>query len=129
MADSDGRTKARLAVHAEMADRGWNPGRLAAESGADPGTIGDFLNGARWPKLPTQGKIERALGWPAGTLSAIVAGMDPPPVGGVAEDPEDGEDTLLYRRPDGLSDEEWERVKNESRGFIEWQIQRAAQER
>lgn len=129
MVDAQGRTRARLAVHAELAHRGWTTSRLAGESGADPGTIGDFLNGTRWIKLPTQGKIERALGWPAGTISALVEGASAPPVGGLDQDPAGDENTLLYRRPEGLTDEEWEQIKRESRGFIEWQIQRAAQER
>jgi hypothetical protein len=50
---------------------GWNIGRLADATKADPGTIGDFLNGERWPKLGTQGRIEEALGWPAGIIRQI----------------------------------------------------------
>jgi transcriptional regulator with XRE-family HTH domain len=55
---------------------------------------------------------------------------DDPSVGAAVQDAEDEEDKLLlYRRPEGLSDQEWERIKQESRGFIEWQIERAAHER
>ncbi|GAB2762744.1 hypothetical protein GCM10027273_45080 [Nocardioides pakistanensis] len=130
MEQPDGRTRARLAVHAEMAHRRWNNTQLARAAGTDIATVSDFLSGARWPKSPTRGKIESALSWPPGTISAIEAGMPPPTVGGASEDePEEDDDTLLYRRPEGLTDEEWEQVKRESRGFIEWQIQRAAQER
>lgn len=111
----------------------WNNAQLVTATGADPGTIGDFLNGKRWPKIGTQGKIERAIGWPPGTLRDIAGGGDDPDpaltVGGVTEDPESAEDELLYRRPDGLSDAEWDRVKRESREYIEWQIERASRER
>lgn len=50
-------------------------------------------------------------------------------VGDATQDATREEEALLYRRPDGLSDEEWERVKRESREFIEWQIEKASRER
>jgi hypothetical protein len=134
MAQTEAQRRASDAVAAWLARHHRNPAWLVAATKADPGTIGDFLNGTRWPKLGTQGRIEDAVGWPAGSIRQIGNGGDVPEfgtetVGPVDEDPEFEEDTLLYRRPPGLSDEEWERVKQESRGFIEWQIQRAAQER
>jgi hypothetical protein len=120
-------------VAAWLAKNHKNPAWLVDETKADPGTIGDFLNGSRWPKLGTQGRIEEALGWPAGTIRQIGNGAEVPEsllttsVGGDTHSPEDSE--LLYRRPDGLTDAEWERVKEESRGFIEWQIEKASRER
>jgi hypothetical protein len=129
MPDNDGRTRARLAVSAELARREWSPARLATEAGADPGTIGDFLNGRRWIKLPTQGKIERALEWDAGTLSSIEAGIDPRET--VAPADEDDEDLfeLKMRRPAGMPLEEWKRRTEEYREEFEWKISRAARER
>ena len=116
-----------------MAYLQWNNAQLVTATGADPGTIGDFLNGKRWPKIGTQGKIEQAIGWVPGTLRAISAGgAEPDPdfdVGTQGEDHEEVEDTLRFRRPDGVSDQEWERIREEARGFIEWQIERAARER
>lgn len=38
-------------------------------------------------------------------------------------------DSLLYRRPDGVSDAEWERIRDQSRDYIEWLIEKAARER
>lgn len=128
MVQTSGQRRAADAVAAWMAGREWNNTQLVAATGVDAGTIGDFLNGKRWPKTGTQGKIEKALSWPPGTLRAIAGGAEPPAVGGDTQDAET-EDELLYRRPEGLSDEEWERVKDESRGFIEWQIEKAARER
>ena len=133
MAQTKNQQRAARAVAARMAHLEWNNAQLVAATGADPGTIGDFLNEKRWPKIGTQGKIERAVGWPPGTLRDIAAGAPAPEpdavVGGASEDHDDEEDTLRFRRPDGISDQEWERVKAEARGFIEWQINRASQER
>lgn len=124
------RSAVRVAVQAELGHRGWNIAQLREATGIDSGTLSDFLNGVRWPRIKTLGTIEKALGWPAGSVASMLAGGPPPTVGGASEDePDEDEDTLLYRRPEGLTDEEWEQVKRESRGFIEWQIQRAAQER
>lgn len=132
MAQTKNQQRAARAVAARMAHLEWNNAQLVAATGADPGTIGDFLNEKRWPKIGTQGKIERALGWVPGTLQAIAAGADEPDpdfdVGTQAQDASDELD-LRYRRPDGVSDQEWERIREEARGFIEWQIDRAAKER
>lgn len=46
-------------------------------------------------------------------------------VGGPSEDA----DTLLYRRPPGLSDSEWERLRSTTRDYIEWQLEQASKER
>lgn len=131
MPNNDGRTRARLAVSAEMAHRGWAAARLASESGADPGTIGDFLAGKRWIKLPTQGKIERALDWAPGTIATIEAGGEPPAigdsVGGDADDP--GIGTIKARKPANMSDEDFKRLLDEYSEEIEWKLNRAARER
>lgn len=119
----------RIAVKAEMSHRGWNIKQLGDASGLDKSTVGDFLDGSRWPRIKTLGALERALDWPAGTITAMLEGAGAPRVGGPSEDARQELDELLYRRPEGLTDEAWERVKEESRGFIEWQIERAARER
>lgn len=125
----EGRTRARLAIQAEMSHRRWTNTELSKRAGVDINTIGDFLSGARWPKSPTQGRLEAALEWPPGTISAIAAGMEVPPVGGGAQDREAEEATLRFRRPDGISDEKWEQLKAEAEGIIEWTIDRASRER
>ena len=130
MPNNEGRTRARLAVAAELAHREWSPSRLARESGADPGTIGDFLGGKRWIKLPTQGKVERALGWRAGTLAAIEAGQEPPQIGdSLGGDTEDsGIATIKARKPANMSDEDFKRLLNEYEEEIEWKLNRASRE-
>lgn len=74
---SSAQKRASDRVAAWLAHNEKNQAWLVDETGADPGTIGDFLGGARWPKLGTQGKIERALGWSAGTIRQIGNGADP----------------------------------------------------
>lgn len=86
--------------------------------------------------------ISEALGWPAGSWRKILDNpdasappqqlsllpameMDEATVGG---NPEDA-DSLLYRRPDGMSDADWGRLKNETREYLEWLIERTARER
>ena len=77
MAQTTNQRRAADAVAARMAHLEWNNTQLVASTGSDPGTIGDFLNGKRWPKIGTQGKIERALGWAPGTLRTYCATAGP----------------------------------------------------
>ena len=133
MAQNRNQQRAAQAVAAWMAHQEWNNTQLVAETGADPGTIGDFLNGKRWPKIGTQGKIEKALGWAPGTLRAISTGGPTPDlgvhVGGRVHDGDQGDDALRFRRPSGLSDEQWAEIKDKVRGIIEWQIELTTRER
>lgn len=82
--DSD---RARAAVLERMADLGIDKTALAKEADIDYGTAGDFLNGKRWPRLPTLAKIDKALGWEPGTLASVASGSEAPPnVGGGMHD-------------------------------------------
>lgn len=82
MPQKPGQQKATDAVAAELADRGWSHVDLSLatvadgsdESAVDLGTIGDFLSYKRWPKIGTQGRFERALGWAPGTIRLIAVG-------------------------------------------------------
>jgi hypothetical protein len=128
MAQTTNQQRAAHAVAAWMAHLEWNNTQLVAATGADPGTIGDFLNGKRWPKIGTQGKIERALGWTPGTLRLIASGgPEPEPtvaVGGRRHDQDQYDDSLRFRRPEGLTDQQWSRVRDSVEEFVEWQINR-----
>lgn len=133
MAPTSNQRRAADAVAARMAHLEWNNTQLVAATGADPGTIGDFLNGKRWPKLGTQGKIERAIGWPPGTLRAIAAGSPAPraddgaptsaqTVGG-------GEaDVVRFRRPEGLTDLQWARIRESAERYLAFEIHEARRE-
>lgn len=78
--------RARSAVKARMAQEGIDKTDLARRAHIDPGTAGDFLNGSRWPRLPTLAKLDQALGWEPGTLAAIAEGAEEPNVTGMAHD-------------------------------------------
>ncbi|QZN86941.1 helix-turn-helix transcriptional regulator [Cellulomonas sp. C5510] len=78
------------AINAELARLGMTPGQLAREIGIDPGTLTDLLLGARKPKSPTQGKIERYFQWPAGTIAEVLAGRGTLPDVSATSDTPDG---------------------------------------
>lgn len=78
MTSDDRRAAVRVAVNAEISRRGWTVKKFAEEAGADPGTVGDFLGGTRWPRYKTLGLFEEALGWPRGSIPAMLEGADPP---------------------------------------------------
>lgn len=133
MAQTNNQRRAADAVAARMAHLEWNNTQLVAATGADPGTIGDFLNGKRWPKLGTQGKIERALDWPAGTLRTIAAGGPAPePAVGVGAGRNNGDqqdDMLRFRRPPGMTDQQWEAVRERTESYIAWQVSEVSHNR
>lgn len=79
--------RASQAVAAWLAANEKNPAWLVHQTKADAGTIGDFLNGKRWPKVGTQGKVEKALGWPAGAIRQIGLGEEPASVGAIVHTP------------------------------------------
>lgn len=132
MAQTTNQQRAAHAVAAWMAHLEWNNTQLVAATGADPGTIGDFLNGKRWPKIGTQGKIERALAWTPGTLRLIASGGPVPEpasaVGGRRHDQDQNDDSLRFRRPEGITDQQWSRVRDNVEDFLEWQIERVARQ-
>jgi hypothetical protein len=78
MPQNPNQRRASDAVAAWLAANYKNNAWLAEAAHADAGTIGDFLNGQRWPKVGTQGRIEDALGWPHGTIRQIGNGADVP---------------------------------------------------
>lgn len=119
MPQNEGQRIAAQAVAAELARREWNITDLVQLTSADPGTIGDFLNGSRWPKLGTQGKVEKALGWEAGTIRSISLGGPIPqpeqptpatPVGA-------GVDPEVLAELQELSPDEVQRVRDFVRGI------------
>lgn len=100
----------------------------------DASTVTQWLRGRR-PSFQLAVAAAEAFRVPAvGALSAagyeVEARRDveEASVGGRAEDAE-LEDDLLYRRPEGLTDQEWEQIKKDARGYLEWQIDKAARER
>lgn len=126
---TEGRVVARLAVRVRMAEEGWDATDVAARGGLDVGTVRDFLNGDRWPRSSSQGKIEKGLDWPAGSIAIIEAGGDPPTVSADGQTPAHEDDDLLYQRPEGLSDDEWEHIRRQGRAYLDGLIDGASRER
>lgn len=126
MAQTQHQRRAANAVAARMAHLEWNNAQLVAIADVDPGTIGDFLNHKRWPKIGTQGKIEKALGWTLGTLRAIAAGDPAPdPVNPDGAGPAEDGDVFRFRRPPGVSDDQWDRIRERTENYHAWQVDRA----
>ena len=126
---TEGQRRASLAVEHLMASRNWSNAWLIDRTGLDKGTVGPFLAGDQWPRRGTLAKIEAALGWSVGTISGIADGrVDPPPIETVSADDHD-DDSLLFRRPDGLSDQEWVELRERMRGGWEWELRQADRER
>lgn len=73
--------KAREAVRAALRERSIEPARLAREAKLDPGTVNDFLNGQRWPRSTSLGKIETYFDWAPGYLDRVARGIEEPNVG------------------------------------------------
>lgn len=69
-------------VGQHVADRrnalAMNQADLVREARVDPRTVRSLERGDRWPLDSSRVKIERALGWPAGTLDSLLAGGEPP---------------------------------------------------
>ena len=84
-----------------LAERQVGNAWLAVQSNVDPDTIGAFLNGQRWPKIGTQGKIERALGWPFGSIRQIGNGALPDDVGALLHPADDLESPPALEELDG----------------------------
>lgn len=75
-------------------------------------------------------KIDAVTGWAPGTALRILRGesLDGPTPENVGSSPDD-EDSLLFRRPAGLSDQEWRSMQERMRGGWEWELRRADRER
>lgn len=71
------RVRAGLAVAARMAERGLDQSSLARRAKLDRKTVGALLSGQRWPRMPTRARIERALGWPLGTIERRAGDREP----------------------------------------------------
>jgi transcriptional regulator with XRE-family HTH domain len=67
----DGEQRARAAVQQTMGTRGFSNASLAREAGIDQGTVGEFLNGRRWPRADKLAAIEKALGLEVGAITRI----------------------------------------------------------
>lgn len=70
---------ARLLDHRRL-ELGMRWDEVAAAAGIKPPTLRAIRNGTNRPSALTQRGLERALSWPTGTIDAILAGQDAPPM-------------------------------------------------
>jgi transcriptional regulator with XRE-family HTH domain len=59
-----------------MTAMGYSAAALSREAGVDPGTVGDFIGGKRFPRREKLAAIERALMLNPGTLGRIAESDD-----------------------------------------------------
>lgn len=125
----DGRQ--RLAqVFGDWVDRhGYTQGEVAAMGGPSTTTQTKVRTTDGPISRQTQRQLDQLMGWPAGTSAGILRGELPPGAaeGSVSASP-DTDDSLLFVRPPGVTDQEWIRIKDEAQGYIEWQIEKARRE-
>lgn len=62
---------ARAAVRAAMHTQSIEVAQLARATKLDPGTITDFLNGTRWPRVASLAKLDNYFGWTPGYLATL----------------------------------------------------------
>lgn len=96
------REEARGRVRAALGERGWTAAELSREARVDMGTVGDFLNGNRWPQVSTQRKIDLALGWIPGTINSIARGEPAPTTAETVGDEDQDAGVLLSLPPEAL---------------------------
>jgi len=92
-----------------VVDASWTRGSFADKAKLDPGTLGDFLDGRRWPQGGNRTKIERALGWPLGKIMDLAEAEEsaPPPMAAAASPVGLGLDDAA----EGLAVEQVERIR------------------
>lgn len=149
---TNGRRKLAELFGAWMDHHGYTQTDVAAMGGPSTTTQSKVRNSDDSISRQTQRQLDAVMGWPPGTAAGVLQGRhvegvftptepDTPiplpaageqtPPGLVSPQPvgQDEEDTLLFARPDGLSDAEWEKVRNEAGALIQWLAEKAARER
>lgn len=107
----------------------WGPrAALARKVGVDPSTV-QVLEGRRQGPLADSmiNRITVAIGWAPGEWEAVARGETVRPV------TQGGDqvvtDELRFRRPEGISDEEWARIRATGQGYLDALIEQASRER
>lgn len=110
--ENDRQAAVVAAIGQALARKQWNSTDLARNADLSVDTVGDLLNGRRWPRAATLAKVEAALGWEPGVISASLAGSTQIWVA-VGGDAQDAEEVLLHLPAaafDGLPEVEREEV-------------------
>jgi len=128
---------------------GLSQEELADYGGPKKSTVGKIENARETSYSPrTQQQLEKALGWDRGSIRLLLTAgteYDDDQLESVAVDyvedelpdltrsnsvgvSEEDEETLLYRRPAGITDEKWRQLKARTRNLVEWEIEQALKE-
>lgn len=83
--EQNGRLRAAEVYSRAVDELGLTPTEVARRGDIpDPDTVRDFMDGARWPQATTRAKLEKAIGWEAGSINALTRGE--PPISAAAGD-------------------------------------------
>ena len=145
----EGRRKLAELFGAWMDRNGYTQTDVAAMGGPSTTTQSKVRNSDDSISRQTLKQLEAVMGWTPGPAAGVLQGRyvegvltptEPDPVPHpsrpkVTSPPleivgptGDNEDSLIFARPDGLSDETWERITKEARGAISWLMEKAARE-
>lgn len=135
LSDLTSEQRDRLTKAFADARRIWGPrAKLAAQVGMDVSTL-QVLEGRRQAPLSEDAitRLTVAIGWDRDTWRAVADGAEPPSTGTVGRVPQGvdqvEETTLRFRRPEGMSDEEWAQKRAQLQGYWDALLDEAAQER
>ncbi len=129
MSTKAGEDAARRMVLAFMSERELDNAAMAKLAKIDVNTLGDFLAGKRWPRTSTLGKLDKALGLTPGTLAAVGEELMPASAPETVSAAPDAGSALIFRRPDAMTDRQWNEFLAENLEYLEWQAERASRER
>lgn len=121
-------------VRARRAHKDWTQLDVYNQGGPSNSTL-TAVEDARppGPSRSTLRKLDVGLQWESGSARRVLEGGEPTPLeatpAGVGSDPVGGDDdddgSLNYRRPEGLTDEQWRQLRARTRNMIEWEIEQA----
>lgn len=113
---------------------GWTQTEVVMMGGPSTSTQTKVRQGHGPYRSATLRQIDKVMGWHPGTAQKVVRGTPPPPgsleksAENVVADSDTG-DSLLFRRPDGISDQEWSVVRARMGTGWEWELRQAHLER
>ena len=128
----DGRTRLAKAFGDWIELNGWTQTEVVAMGGPSTTTQTKVTKTDDPISRQTLKQIDLVMGWPAGTSAGVLAGATPPRPGrqaAIVSAPSDDQDTILYRRPEGMSEAQWERLRAENSRYWQWQLSQTDLER
>lgn len=127
----DGRRKLAEAFGAWADRHGYTQSQIAAMGGPSTTTQTKLRLGEGVVSRHTLRQLDAVMGWPAGSAARVIDGGEVPAdnTPEIVSGPGDAGSSLLVLRPNGLTDDEWASIVEESRGHLEWLVEKAARKR